>query len=150
MHTYGSYQERGRRQSEEYSVRETVGGCMYVCVGGMVRRWLRTEGRLKKKPNGGGPDERSRCRLYILIYMYIRGECARILPLHYTYQISFRTCTIANSRSLALTRTASRRLFEEGSRFNFPVTELRLNYSYPSPSTTRTYPDHRHSSEEKV
>jgi len=32
MHTYGSYQERGRRQSEEYSVRETVGGCMYECM----------------------------------------------------------------------------------------------------------------------
>jgi len=132
MHTYGSYQERGRWQSEEYSVRGTVGGCMYECmcrgVGG-VRRWLRAEGRLKKKPNGGGPDERSRCRLYILIYTYIRGECARILPLHYTYQISFRTCTIANSRSLALARTASRRLFEEGSRFNFSVTEPRLNYS---------------------
>jgi len=55
----------------------------------------------------------------------------RILPLRYTYQISFRTCTIANSRSLALARTASRRLFEEGTRFNFSVTEPRLNYSSP-------------------
>lgn len=131
MHTYGSYQERGRRQSEEYIA------CERRSVGVYVSRYgkgvvIRTEGRLKKKPNGGGPDERSRRRLYILIYIYtyIYKENARILPLHYTYQISFRTCTIANSRSLALARTARRhRLFEEGSRFNFSVTEPRLNYS---------------------
>lgn len=112
-----------------YSVREMVGGCL--CVSGDGKKWLRVKGKSKKKPNSSGPDERSLRRLYILIYiyMYIRGECARILPLHYTYQISFRTCTIANSRSLALARTARRRLFEEGSRFNFSVTEPRLNYS---------------------
>jgi len=45
--------------------------CVCVYIWGMVRGWLKAEGRLKKKPNDGGPDERSR-RLYILIYIYIR------------------------------------------------------------------------------
>lgn len=71
--------------------------------------------------------------------------CARILPLHYTYQISFRTCTIANSRSLVLTHTNLARFvdYEQGSRFNFSVTEPRLNYFYYLPSyPASTIPPH--------